>query len=137
MYHDTPGRAFVTLSTPFRSRIIFFILPDGQLNEGSFLSFSIFSILLTPPLFFTFYLLFNLSLPPKTIYLYLLWHSKGFFSFDIMRNISDQWLLDKRQKKKSKHDTIQYSKRHVVCFKSTLTFLKIIYSFWDVHADNE
>lgn len=40
---------------------LFFILPDGQLNERSFLSFSIFSILLTPPLFFTFHLPFNLS----------------------------------------------------------------------------
>lgn len=71
-----------------------FILPDGQLNERSLLSFSIFPILLTPRLLFSPSIFRSISLPPKTIYLYLLWHSEGLSSIDVMRNISDQWLQD-------------------------------------------
>lgn len=48
---------------------LFFILPDGELNERSFLSFCIFSILLTPLLFFTFHLSF--SFPPSKDHLFI------------------------------------------------------------------
>lgn len=58
---------------------LFFILPDGQLNDRSFLSFSIFSILLTPPLFFTFHLSFNLSPSKDHLLIYSLTFQEPLF----------------------------------------------------------
>lgn len=75
-YCDTPRRAFVTLSTPFKSRIILFYLPRRPAEWKIFPSFSISSLLLTPRTLFAVHLLSNLS-PLKDFYFYLLWHSKG------------------------------------------------------------
>lgn len=91
----------------------FFILPDGELNERSFLSFFLSSLLLTPPLFHLPSLVKSLSLQRPSVYCISFWHAEGFFPFDVMRKISDQWVWDKTQEKGShtKHNPRAVLKR--------------------------
>lgn len=114
-YCDTPRRAFVTLSTPFKSRIILFYLPRRPAEWKIFPSFSISSLLLTPRTLFPVHLLSNLC-PLKDFYFYLLWHSKGPPPFDVMRVVSNQSLWDERHP----HSPIQFKTKkqiNILIFK--------------------
>lgn len=73
IHHREPLWLFQHLS---KAGLFYFIFPESQAEWKIFPSFSIFSLLLTPPHFFLLPSFVQSLSPLKDIYFYLLWHSE-------------------------------------------------------------